>query len=77
MRVRANSEYIYEAAGLHDLCSPASSATKGQRVRVVALRGCPPPNTMGHAHIEDAATHEFLGLVQTSSLTPAPKARTR
>lgn len=75
MRVRVNSTYIYEAAGIHDLCSPASTATKGQRVKVVNLRGCPPCNTMGHAHIVDAATGEFLGLVQTASLTPAPKAR--
>jgi hypothetical protein len=75
MKVFAGKPYIYTPGGLFDLCSPASTATAGQRVRVVNLHGCPRANTMGQCYIEDAATGEFLGMVCTSSLTPAPKVR--
>lgn len=40
----------------------------GDKVRVVNLPGCPPANTMGHAHIETLAG-EFAGLVLTNSLS--------
>lgn len=67
-RVRAGSLYTYQPAGLLDRCSPASSAVAGQQVRVVNLYGCPPANTMGHAHIEDPVTGKLLGLVSVHSL---------
>jgi hypothetical protein len=45
------------------------SARAGQRVRVVQLPGAPKPNTMGHCHIADAASGDFLGMVSVWSLT--------
>lgn len=69
MRVRANSTYRFAPNGWDALLSSACDATPGQLVRVVKLPGCPPPNTMGHAHIKDAQTGEFLGLCDTRSLT--------
>jgi hypothetical protein len=44
----------------------------GDKVRVVALPGCPRPNTMGHAHIK-TLDGKFAGLVCTNSLTPAKR----
>jgi hypothetical protein len=69
MRVRANGVYVFNARGYDVVWPEHYSAENGQRVRVVKLPGCPPPNTMGHAHIVDDATGGFLGLVCTVSLT--------
>jgi hypothetical protein len=68
-KVRAGSLYTYRPVGM-DAWSPCSSATPGQLVRVKNLPGCPKANTMGHAHIVDAETGNFLGLVITNSLKP-------
>ncbi len=65
-KVRANSVYTYKPVGL-DVYDSKCTATEGQKVRVVKLHGCPPPNTMGHAHVESMGG-EFLGLVLTNSL---------
>lgn len=71
-RVCVNSVYIFMPVGwdVFRPCTPAP--TKLQHVRVVNLPGCPKANTMGMAHVEDAATGEFAGLVLTASLVPAP-----
>jgi hypothetical protein len=66
-RVRAGATYRFEPVGM-DVYRPAAAAATGQLVRVVKLHGCPPPNTMGHAHIE-SLEGKFLGLVLTNSLT--------
>jgi hypothetical protein len=67
-KVRLHVAYTFQPAGW-DLFMPEHySATPGQRVRVVQLPSAPRPNTMGHAHIPDATTGEFLGLVSTASL---------
>lgn len=67
-RVRVNSVYTF-IPGLVDLALPQHyRARKGQRVRVIQLPGAPKANTMGHCHIEDADTGEFLGIVSTDSL---------
>jgi hypothetical protein len=68
-KVRAGSVYRFEPV-MMDITQPASSAERGQLVRVVNMHGCPKANTMGHCHIEDAETGEFLGLVVTNSLQP-------
>lgn len=67
MRVRANTEYIYYPV-LMDRIRPAHhiQLKPGDIVRVVNLHGCPPANTMGHAHVQ--LNGEFAGLVHTNSL---------
>jgi hypothetical protein len=76
-KVRAGTVYTFEPVGM-DLWDSKSTATKGERVRVVALPGCPKPNTMGHCHIISTTEFitvrgerrgKFLGLVLTNSLT--------
>lgn len=47
-----------------------STLTKGAIVRVKNLHGCPPCNTMGHAHVVDPDTDKFIGLVCAGSLRP-------
>jgi len=65
-RVRAGRLYRYMPVAM-DRIDPKSAACDGQRVRVVKLHGCVPPNTWGHAHIEDTRG-TFLGLVCCNSL---------
>jgi hypothetical protein len=78
MRVRNGGLYIYRPC-LLDIADPPYGAKRGtlhtgDRVVVRNLHGCPPCNTMAHAHIETLDTdtvdgvHEFLGLVATASL---------
>ena len=68
MKVRANTEYIFYP-NLLDRCSPSHHGlTPGDIVKVVNLYGCPPCNTMGHAHVE--LNGRFIGLVHTNSLHP-------
>jgi hypothetical protein len=65
MRVRANSEYIYYP-NLLDKIDGRTNLLPGDIVKVVNLLGCPPANTMGHAHIQ--LNGIFAGLVHTNSL---------
>jgi len=72
-RVRTNSTYIFRPV-LIDQTNPPHGVEvgilhAGDKVQVVRLPGCPPPNTMGHAHISIAETGEFAGLVATNSLS--------
>ena len=72
-RVRKNALYRFDPV-LMDRCDPPIGVREnrlntGDLVRVVALPGCPPPNTMGHAHIATPAGR-FLGLVHVNSLKP-------
>jgi len=66
-RVRAGRLYRYMPVPM-DRLDPKSSASDGQRVRVIRQPGCPPPGTMGHAHVTDVDGH-FLGLVCVNSLS--------
>ena len=67
MKVRANASYIYDPVMLDVINPPLDETLKrGDRVKVVKLHGCPPPNTMGHCHIEKNG--KFAGLVCTNSL---------
>lgn len=69
-RVRANSWYYFYPVAL-DVYDAKTSLRPGARVQVRRLPGCPAPNTMGHAHVYDAAGR-FAGLVCTASLRKAP-----
>lgn len=71
-RVRANAVYTFDPVPLDAIDPPhgvkAGILAPGDSVRVVALRGCPPPNTMGMAHVQ-TMSGEFAGLVCCNSLT--------
>lgn len=71
MRVRVNSCYVYDPC-LLDVIDGRTNLQKGDIVRVVNLHGCPRANTMGHCHVADPDTGEFIGLVATASLFPKP-----
>ena len=66
-RVRNGRVYWYHP-NLLDRCDARTSLKSGDRVRVKNLTGCPPANTMGHAHVVDVNTGEFIGLVHCNSL---------
>jgi hypothetical protein len=71
MRVRKNSFYYFYPV-MMDKCDPPYGVQRGilkegDRVKVVHLNGCPPPNTMNHAHIMKGT--QFAGLVATNSLS--------
>lgn len=70
MKVRSGSVYVYRPAGC-DIWDPKTALQAGDRVRVKSLPGCPPANTMGHAHVVHPATDKFIGLVLTASLHKA------
>lgn len=67
MKVRAGSVYVYHPA-LIDAIDGRTSLVSGDVVRVVNLPGCPKANTMGHCHVADMTTGQFIGLVCTGSL---------
>jgi hypothetical protein len=60
-----------------DIWDSRAQVPAGTVVRVIHMHGAPPPNTMGHAHIEDADTGKFAGLVLTNSLVPLGAGRNR
>lgn len=66
MRVRKGSVYVYDPV-LLDVIDGRTNLKKGDKVRVVHCHGCPPPNTMNHAHVETLDGH-FIGLVHCNSL---------
>jgi hypothetical protein len=70
-KVRTGSAYVYDPVML-DALHPPHNITAGDVVRVVKLHGCPPPNTMGHAHVAHL-DGTFAGLVCTNSLLPIGK----
>jgi len=65
MRVRTNTEYIYYPNAM-DRIDRRTSQVPGSIVRVVNLPGCPPANTMGHAHVTYSGV--LAGLLHTNSL---------
>lgn len=68
MKVRAGSWYAYDAQSW-DRFDARTTLQRGEAVQVVNLRGCPPCNTMGHAHV-NRVDGSFAGLVCTASLIP-------
>jgi hypothetical protein len=69
MRVRANTTYRYDPT-LLDVVGGRTSLKTGDLVRVVNLPGCPRANTMGHCHVADPLSNQFIGLVCCNSLKP-------
>lgn len=67
MRVKKNSVYVFKAAGWDIFDRRDNTPANGSKVRVCHPYGCPPPNTMGHCHVE-TLDGQFIGLVQTASL---------
>jgi hypothetical protein len=66
-KVRVNSVYVYHP-NLLDRIDGRTNLQSGDTVRVVNLHGCPKANTMGHCHVADTKTGEFIGLVHCNSL---------
>ena len=71
MRVHNGSWYRYEPVGI-DTWDSKALVEPGSIVQVKSLPGCPPANTMGHAHIVDQQGR-FAGLVLTNSLQPVKR----
>ncbi len=76
MRVTAGKLYAYYPC-LIDVVDARTALKFGDVVRVVNLPGCPPANTMGHCHVADAASGQFIGLVCCESLRPLPLSQQR
>jgi len=66
-RVRVNSIYRYNPVFL-DRFDARTTLKTGELVRVVNLPGCPRANTMGHCHVVNPQTGQFIGLVCCNSL---------
>lgn len=66
MQVKTIRWYVYRPA-LIDQSDACTTLQPGDRVQVRRAPGCPPPNTMGHAHVYDTAG-KLRGLVCTASL---------
>ena len=67
MKVHVNSRYIYHP-NLLDLVDGRTGLKSGDLVRVKNLHGCPRANTMGHCHVVDPVSSDYIGLVSTNSL---------
>ena len=67
MKVKVGKTYTYDPVGL-DRFDPRTDLKVGDVVKVVHLKSCPKPNTMGHCHVYKDG--KFAGLVLTNSLTP-------
>ena len=71
MKVKANCFYKYEPV-MWDVLDPKTNLDPGDVVQVKKLFGCPPPNTMGHAHVYFDG--RFAGLVHVNSLVKIKEA---
>lgn len=74
MKVRVKAKYVFNPCGW-DICDPpygvqAGILKAGDIVQVTNLPGCPRAGTMGHCHVQNPETKQFLGLVQVNSLDP-------
>ena len=65
MKVKTNQFYEYQPVPM-DYLDPKTNLNPGDIVQVKKLPGCPPPNTMGHAHVYFKG--RFAGLVHVNSL---------
>lgn len=69
MKVRKGSIYRFEACMIDIADRRDNTPANGSLVRVCQPHGCPPPNTMGHCHVE-TLEGKFIGLVACASLQP-------
>lgn len=67
MKVRAGQIYRFVPNLLDQIHNCAKGLNAGDLVKVVKLRGCPPPNTMGQCHVEKSG-YGFVGMVSCNSL---------
>ncbi len=65
-KVRVGKTYTFDPVAL-DRFDGRTTLKKGDVVKVVNLRGCPPANTMGHCYVEHNG--QVAGLVHCNSLT--------
>jgi len=72
MKVRVGQWYVYNANGL-DRFYPTCQINDGTVVKVINLHGAPPANMMGQCYVGTVPDGKFIGMVNTISLTPAPK----
>lgn len=68
MKVRKGSTYTFRASFWDVADRRSNTPNEGDRVRVCAPYGCPPPNTMNHCHVE-TLDGKFIGLVSCNSLS--------
>lgn len=68
----SKGQVLYYYASSFDLFDARTDLKNGEQVRVVHPSGCPPPNTMGHCHVE-RLDGTFVGLVCTASLRMQPQ----
>ena len=66
MKVRKGQVLYYWPNGL-DRMDARTDLKEFEQVKVIHPHGCPPPNTMGHCHVE-RMDGTFAGLVHTNSL---------
>lgn len=66
MRVTTGRAYVFQPNML-DQIHQCANLKPGDRVTVVKLRGCPPPNTMGQCHV-NGPDGKFAGMVSCNSL---------
>jgi len=75
MKVRTGTTYRFEPVAM-DCWAPAHQGLeRGDLVKVIHPHGCPPPNTMGHCHVERDG--KFMGLVCCGSLQHASQPRSQ
>lgn len=67
MKVKAGLVYRYNPC-MWDIMDKRTDLEKGDLVKVKNIPGCPPANTMGHCHVVNPDTEEFIGLVHCNSL---------
>lgn len=67
MKVRVNQKLVY-VPNMLDAIDGKTNLKKGDLVKVINVRGCPPANTMGHCYVGHPETGEFIGMVSTNSL---------
>ena len=65
MKVKANNFYKFNPV-MWDIIDPKTDLKSGDVIQVKNLNGCPPANTMGHAHVYYDG--KFAGLVHVNSL---------
>ena len=70
MKVRTNGFYKFNPV-MWDVLDSKTNLNPGDIVQVKNLPGCPPPNTMGHAHVYFEG--KFAGLVHVNSLEKIQK----
>ena len=62
MKVRVNQKLVF-VPNMLDQIDGRTNLKKGDLVKVINVRGCPPANTMGHCYVGHPETGEFIAYV--------------